>query len=122
MWRSMANPELREIMEEHPELRERWMRGVRTGKCLRRRRRRRGGRLVADVNRLDALFFSRRPEDHAELARAVETLDRDAFAMLAKSMGELAAERDRATGLEVRIRARGRRRTQQRRTKERAVN
>ena len=45
--------------------------------------------VVADVNRLDALFFSRRPEDHAELARAVAELDRDSFAMLAKSMGDL---------------------------------
>jgi hypothetical protein len=42
------------------------------------------------VNRLDALFYSKRPEDHAELARAVASLDRDAFAMLAKSMAELA--------------------------------
>jgi hypothetical protein len=45
--------------------------------------------VVADVNRLDALFFSRRPEDHAELARVVAQLDRDSFAMLAKSMGDL---------------------------------
>jgi hypothetical protein len=48
--------------------------------------------VVTDVNRLDALFFSRRPEDHAELARAVAELDRDSFAMLAKSMGDLAAQ------------------------------
>jgi len=45
--------------------------------------------IVADVNRLDALFFSRRPEDHAELAKVVAELDRDSFAMLAKSMGDL---------------------------------
>jgi hypothetical protein len=49
------------------------------------------------VNRLDALFFSRRPEDHAELARAVAELDRDSFAMLAKSMGDLAAQ-EQSTG------------------------
>jgi hypothetical protein len=66
--------------------------------------------LVADVNRLDALFFSRRPEDHAELARAVAGLDRDAFAMLAKSMGELAQQssagrREASSGTEAGFRA-----------------
>jgi hypothetical protein len=42
--------------------------------------------LLADLDRLDALFFSRRPEDHAELARAVATLDPEAFASLARAM------------------------------------
>ena len=42
--------------------------------------------LLADLDRMDALFFSRRPEDHAELARAVATLDPDAFASLARAM------------------------------------
>jgi hypothetical protein len=32
------------------------------------------------LNRMDALFFSRRPEDLAELARAVAKLGPDAFA------------------------------------------
>ena len=35
---------------------------------------------LADLNHMDALFFSRRPEDHAELARVVATLDPNAFA------------------------------------------
>ena len=42
--------------------------------------------LLADLDRLDALFFSRRPEDHAELARAVANLDPEAFASLARAM------------------------------------
>jgi len=42
--------------------------------------------LLADLDRLDALFFSRRPEDHAELARAVANLDPDAFASLSRAM------------------------------------
>ena len=42
--------------------------------------------LLADFDRLDALFFSRRPEDHAELARAVANLDPDAFASLSRAM------------------------------------
>ena len=42
--------------------------------------------LLADLDRLDALFFSRRPEDHAELARAVADLDPEAFASLSRAM------------------------------------
>jgi len=42
-----------------------------------------------DLNRMDALFFSRRPEDHAELARAVSQLDPQSFASLARAMREL---------------------------------
>jgi hypothetical protein len=40
---------------------------------------------------MDALFFSRRPEDHAELARAVANLDPAAFASLAQAMAAQAA-------------------------------
>jgi hypothetical protein len=40
---------------------------------------------------MDALFFSRRPEDHAELARVVATLDPNAFASLAQAITALAA-------------------------------
>jgi len=46
--------------------------------------------LLADLDRMDALFFSRRPEDHAELARAVAALDPAAFASLAQAMTGLA--------------------------------
>ena len=47
--------------------------------------------LLADLDRMDALFFSRRPEDHAELARAVAGLDPTAFASLAQAMQGLTA-------------------------------
>ena len=46
--------------------------------------------LLADVNHMDALFFSRRPEDHAALARAIANLDPAAFASLANAMTEFA--------------------------------
>jgi len=42
--------------------------------------------LLADVNHMDALFFSSRPEDHASLARAIANLDPAAFASLANAM------------------------------------
>jgi hypothetical protein len=45
--------------------------------------------MLADLNRMDALFFSRRPEDHAKLARAVADLDPDAFASLARAMTQV---------------------------------
>jgi hypothetical protein len=47
--------------------------------------------LLSDLDRIDALFFSRRPENHAELARAVANLDPVAFASLAKVMNDMAA-------------------------------
>jgi hypothetical protein len=46
---------------------------------------------LADLDRMDALFFSRRPEDHAELARVVATLDPESFASLAQAITSLSA-------------------------------
>jgi hypothetical protein len=53
---------------------------------------------LGDLNRMDALFYSRRPEDHAELAREVAKLDPDAFASLARAMNALANDGARRTG------------------------
>jgi hypothetical protein len=53
---------------------------------------------LADLDRLDALFFSRRPEDHAELARTVASLDPAAFASLAKAMQAFVAAPPAADG------------------------
>jgi len=47
---------------------------------------------------MDALFYSRRLEDHAELAREVAKLDPDAFASLARAMNALANDGARRTG------------------------
>jgi hypothetical protein len=47
--------------------------------------------LLADVDHMDALFFSRRPEDHASLARAIANLDPAAFTSLANAMQTIAA-------------------------------
>jgi len=47
--------------------------------------------LLADVNHMDALFFSRRPEDHASLARTIANLDPAAFTSLAQAMQSIAA-------------------------------
>ena len=42
--------------------------------------------LLADLNRMDALFFSQRAEDHAQLAHAIADLDPAAFASLARAI------------------------------------
>jgi hypothetical protein len=46
--------------------------------------------MLADLNRMDALFFSHRPEDHAQLAQAVADLEPSAFASLARAMSQVA--------------------------------
>ena len=46
--------------------------------------------LLGDLNRMDALFFSARAEDHAEFTRTVAQLDPAAFASLAREMANLA--------------------------------
>ena len=54
--------------------------------------------LLADLNRMDSLFFSRRPEDHAELARSIASLDPAAFASLAQAMAAEATIVQRGPG------------------------
>jgi hypothetical protein len=53
---------------------------------------------LGDLNRMDALFFSRRPEDDAGLARAVSNLNPEAFASLARAMNALANDTARKPG------------------------
>ncbi len=77
-----ANPDLRRAWDDAQSYRETFAspEEARTASAL-----------LADLDRMDALFFSRRPEDHAELARAVASLDPAAFASLAQAMAGLAA-------------------------------
>ena len=77
-----ANPELREAWRDVNEYRETFATPAEA---------RAATALLGDLNRMDALFYSRRPEDHAELARAVAQLDPAAFASLAREMGSLAS-------------------------------
>jgi len=48
---------------------------------------------VSDLARLDALFFSNRPESHAELAAAIYRLSPGAFSNLAQMMNAMTAAR-----------------------------
>jgi hypothetical protein len=81
---------LKAALEANPELRAAW----REAKAYREtfatpEAARAATGMLADLNRMDALFYSRRPEDHAKLARAVADLDPDAFASLARAMTQV---------------------------------
>jgi len=75
-----ANPELRDAWHDAKAYREVFATPEEARTATKR---------LDDLNRMDALFFSRRPEDHAELARAVSQLDPQSFASLARAMREL---------------------------------
>jgi hypothetical protein len=93
-----AEPEsLRAAFDENPELREAW----RDAQAYREafatpEEARAATELVADLNHMDALFFSKRPEDHTALAQAVAELDPVAFASLVKAMNGVGGEDKRA--------------------------
>src|SRR6185437_6132164 len=75
-----ANPELRQAWQDAQQYRETFP----TPEAARA-----ATAQLADLDRMDALFFSRRPEDHAELARVVASLDPEAFASLAQAITAL---------------------------------
>jgi hypothetical protein len=83
---------LRVALEENPELRTAWQDAQEYRKTFATpEAARQATALLTDRDRMDALFFSRKPEDHAELARLVAALDPVAFASLAKAIAELAS-------------------------------
>lgn len=84
-----ANPELRQAWEDAKAYRETFA----TPEDARN-----ATALLADLNRMDALFYSQRPEDHAELARSIAALDPAAFASLAKAIGEQASRQATQAG------------------------
>ena len=94
---SAAEPEnLRPVFDANPELRAAWQDAQAYRETFATPEEARAATaLLADLDRMDALFFSRKPEDHAELARAVATLDPEAFASLAQAMNGLATEAQR---------------------------
>ena len=82
---------LRAAFDANPELRAAWHdAGAYRESFATPEAAREASALLADVNHTDALFFSRRPEDHAALARAIANLDPAAFASLAHAMAEFA--------------------------------
>ncbi len=92
-----TDPEnLRAAFDSNPELRQAW----RDAQAYREtfatpEEARAATALLADLDHMDSLFFSQRPEDHVALARAVASLDPAAFASLTKAMNGLAPETPR---------------------------
>lgn len=87
---------LRAALDANPELREAWQQASAYRETFATPEEARAATaLLGDMNRMDELFFSRRPEDHAELARAVSKLDPEAFASLARAMNALTNDADR---------------------------
>lgn len=76
-----ANPELRQAWDDARAYREsfRTPEDARTATAA-----------LADLAKMDALFFSGRSQDHAELAKVVASLDPTAFRSLANAMAEVA--------------------------------
>lgn len=90
---------LRAAIEENPELRQAWQDAQDYREIFATpQAAREATAMLGDLNRLDALFFSRRPEDHAELAKTVAQLDPSAFASLARAMAAVAAQQNGGTG------------------------
>jgi hypothetical protein len=82
---------LRAAFEENPELRAAWHDANAYRKTFATPEEALAATgMLADLNRMDTLFFSRRPEDHAQLARAVADIDPIAFASLARAMAQVA--------------------------------
>ena len=90
--RSDGDPEkLNQVLDANPELRDAWQEAKAYREVFATPAEAQAAtKLLGDLNRMDALFYSQRPEDHAELARAVAQLDPQAFASLARAMTELA--------------------------------
>ncbi len=81
---------LRAALDANPELRDAWREASAYRKAFETPEEARAATAqLGDLNRMDALFYSRTPEDHAELAREVAKLDPEAFASLARAMNAL---------------------------------
>lgn len=82
---------LRAVLDENPELRRAWQEREDYRQSFASPEDARAATAqLRDLDRMDALFFSRRPEDHAQLAAVIATLDPAAFASLAQAMTALA--------------------------------
>ncbi|MGH9738703.1 MAG: hypothetical protein ACRD4X_08960 [Candidatus Acidiferrales bacterium] len=87
-----TDPQIQAAIDAHPQLQQAWQDAHSYREAFATPEEARAATaLLGDLNRMDALFFSHRPEDHAELARAVAGLDPAAFASLAQAMTNLAA-------------------------------
>lgn len=85
-------PELKKVFDSQPELRRAWQdaHAYREAFATPEEARAASG-AVADLNRMDALFFSGRQEDHAQLAQMISKLAPKDFVSLAREMAAVAS-------------------------------
>jgi hypothetical protein len=77
----------RDVFDANPELRSAWEDAQAYRKVFATPQEAQAATaMLADLDRMDALFFSRRPEDHRQLAHAIAELDPTAFASLARAI------------------------------------
>lgn len=77
----------REVFDANPELKRAWDEAQAYREAFATpEEARAAAKTIADVRAMDALFFSKRLEDQAELAKLVAKLDPEAFASLAKAI------------------------------------
>jgi hypothetical protein len=89
---SSRERELNAVLDANPDLRRAWDEATAYHETFSTPQEARMARArLVDLDRMDALFFSRRPEDHNELARTVAALDPSAFSSLAQAMTQLAS-------------------------------
>jgi hypothetical protein len=90
--RASRERELNAVFDANPDLRRAWDESIAYHETFSTPQEARTAKTrLVDLDRLDALFFSRRPEDHSELARTVAALDPSAFNSLAQAMAQLAS-------------------------------
>ena len=84
---------LKETLAANPQLRQAWDDAKAYRELFRTPADARAATVaLADLARMDALFFSGKPQDHAELARVVASLDPGAFQSLTRAMAEVAGQ------------------------------
>jgi hypothetical protein len=90
---------LRSVLDGNPELRAAWEQAKEYKQFFETPdKAREATALLADLNRMDSLFFSNRPEDHAQLARAVAELNPAAFHSFAKAIAGQLSQHGPADG------------------------
>ena len=83
--------DLREVFAAHPEAKRAWHEAQAYRATFATPEEARAANAVlADLNKMDKLFFSGRTQDHAELAKAIAQLDEAAFESLAQAMSDVA--------------------------------
>lgn len=108
------DPQAQAVLDANPELRRAWQDAQSYRESFATPEEARAATaLLNDLDRMDALFFSPRAEDHAELARAVANLDPVAFASLAKAMRDLTAQKGSGTPGRFATRSPGERRNEE---------